>query len=148
MAAPRIRISAAVLDSADPRSLATFYEQLLGWTRTVDEPARPGNPPADGWVMLRPPTGGTGLSFQYVLHYQRPARPAASDKQQMMLHLDIAVDDLDVAVDYARDLGATLAIHPPATTTSSSHARPRRTSVLPLPSTVLNQNTSRWSQIR
>jgi hypothetical protein len=47
MEAPRTTVSAIVLDSADPRRLAAFYERLLGW------------------VMLKPPGGGTGLSFQY-----------------------------------------------------------------------------------
>ncbi|MCI0441488.1 MAG: VOC family protein, partial [Chloroflexi bacterium] len=50
-----MRVSATVLDAPDARALASFYERLLGWTRVADEP---------NWVMLRPPSGGTGLSFQ------------------------------------------------------------------------------------
>jgi predicted enzyme related to lactoylglutathione lyase len=43
MTSPRIRLSAAVLGSGDPRRLADFYQRLLGWTVVADEPARPGN---------------------------------------------------------------------------------------------------------
>jgi catechol 2,3-dioxygenase-like lactoylglutathione lyase family enzyme len=93
--------------------LAAFYERLLGWTVAVSEPARPGQPPEDGWVMLRPPSGGTGLSFQFESNYERPNWPATPGEQQMMIHLDIAVDDLDVGVGFARELGATLSEHQP-----------------------------------
>jgi catechol 2,3-dioxygenase-like lactoylglutathione lyase family enzyme len=113
MAQPRTRISAAVLDGPDPRTLAAFYERLLGWAVVVSEPARPGEPPEDGWVMLRPRAGGTGLSFQFDAKFVRPKWPATSGEQQMMIHLDIAVEDLDVAVVFARELGATLSDHQP-----------------------------------
>ena len=86
--------------------MAQFYEQLLGWTITVDEPARPGHPPEDGWVMLKPPDGGVGLSFQYEPGYLRPAWPTVPGEQQMMVHLDIAVDDLGAGVARAAALGA------------------------------------------
>jgi len=109
MASPRTRLSAAVLGAPDPRALARFYEQLLGWTITVSEGPRPGHPAEDGWVMLKPPDGGTGLSFQYEDGYRRPVWPTSPDEQQMMIHLDIAVDDLEVAVARAIELGAAKA---------------------------------------
>jgi len=113
MASPRARVSAAVLGAPDPRALARFYEQFLGWTITVSEGPRPGHPAEDGWVMLKPPDGGTGLSFQYEKDYQRPVWPTTPDEQQMMIHLDIAVDDLDAAVARAMELGAATADHQP-----------------------------------
>lgn len=113
MARPRTRLATAVLDSNDPRRLAAFYEQLLGWTVAVSEGPRPGNPPEDGWVILRPASGSTGLSFQYEPHYAPPTWPTTPDAAQMMLHLDIAVDDLDAAVANACELGATQAEHQP-----------------------------------
>ena len=113
MTDPRTHIAAAVLDSADPRGLAAFYERLLGWPVAVNEPARPGAAPEDGWVMLKPPAGSTGLSFQYEADYVAPLWPASSGKQQMMVHLDIAVEELDAGVALANDLGATLAAHQP-----------------------------------
>ncbi|MEP7048645.1 MAG: VOC family protein [Ilumatobacteraceae bacterium] len=113
MANPRTRISASVIDSGDPRALATFYERLLGWMVVVSEPARPGEPPEDGWVMLRSPEGGTGLSFQYDPGYTSPVWPAGAGQQQMMVHLDIAVENLDKGVAFAKGLGAELSVHQP-----------------------------------
>jgi catechol 2,3-dioxygenase-like lactoylglutathione lyase family enzyme len=113
MANPRTRISASVLDSADPRALASFYERLLGWMVVVSEPARPGEQPEDGWVMLRSPEGGAGLSFQYAANYVAPTWPSESGQQQMMVHLDIAVENLDKGVAFAREIGARLSDHQP-----------------------------------
>jgi catechol 2,3-dioxygenase-like lactoylglutathione lyase family enzyme len=100
MEAPRTRVSTTVLGAPEPRALATFYEQLLGWNRVHDDP---------GWVMLRPPGGGTGLSFQEEVEYVAPVWPAGPGDQQMMMHLDIAVDDLERAVEWATAAGARLA---------------------------------------
>src|SRR3954464_13381399 len=110
---PRTNLSAAVLGAADPRRLAALYEQLLGWRVAVSEPARPGQPPQDGWVMLKPPEGRTGLSFQYEPGYAPPVWPTTTGEQQMMVHLDIAVDDRHAGVARAIELGATTAEHQP-----------------------------------
>jgi hypothetical protein len=79
----------------------------------VSEPARPGEPPDDGWVMLRSPEGGTGLSFQFDANYAAPTWPAGPGDQSMMVHLDIAVENLDKGVKFAQGLGAALADHQP-----------------------------------
>jgi catechol 2,3-dioxygenase-like lactoylglutathione lyase family enzyme len=104
MSRPQIRLNAAVLGCPDPRELATFYEQLLGWIRITDEPA---------WVQLRPPVLGTGLSFQMEEDFIAPVWPSEHGAQQMMVHLDIAVDDLEEGVSSAIELGARLADHQP-----------------------------------
>jgi catechol 2,3-dioxygenase-like lactoylglutathione lyase family enzyme len=109
----RARLSATVLGAPDPRKLAAFYEQLLGWDVVANEPARPGEPAEDGWVMLRPPGGGTGLSFQYERGYTPPVWPPEPGAQQMMMHLDIGVEDVDAAVTWAQDHGAALAEYQP-----------------------------------
>jgi len=93
-------LTAAVLDAPDPRALAAFYRELLGWPVGTDEP---------DWVTLRPPDGGAGLSFQTEGAYVRPTWPAGPGDQQMMLHLDIEVDDLEVAGAHAISAGAVLA---------------------------------------
>jgi catechol 2,3-dioxygenase-like lactoylglutathione lyase family enzyme len=93
-----------VLNAPDPRALAAFYQTLLGWTVITDEP---------DWVMLRPPGGGTGLSFQTEAIYQVPVWPAAEGEQQMMLHLDIAADNLEKAIAWAVAAGAVVAEHQP-----------------------------------
>jgi len=100
MERPALSLSATVLDAPDPRALAAFYQQLFGWPIVDDHPA---------WVTLRPPGGGPGLSFQLEELYERPVWPAERGGQQMQLHLDIGVEDLDGAVAYALDAGATLA---------------------------------------
>jgi catechol 2,3-dioxygenase-like lactoylglutathione lyase family enzyme len=94
------RLSATVLDTPDPRGLAAFYAELLGW-RTVEESSE--------WVVLRPPEGGVGLSFQREPQHVRPTWPAAEGTPRMQLHLDIEVEDLEAEVDRAVRSGAALA---------------------------------------
>ena len=101
---PRMALTATVLDAPDARDLATFYQRLLGWTVGQDEP---------DWVTLRPPGGAPGLSFQTETGYVRPTWPAGPGDQQMMMHLDIEVDDLDAAGAHAIAAGAVLAEYQP-----------------------------------
>ena len=97
---PRLTLSGVVLDSPDAGRLADFYLRLLGWDVEQDEP---------GWVKLRSPDGGAGLSFQTEPHYVPPVWPAGPDEQQMQVHLDIAVADLAAAGKHATAVGAVLA---------------------------------------
>jgi catechol 2,3-dioxygenase-like lactoylglutathione lyase family enzyme len=106
-ARPRTRLSAAVLGSRDARGLASFYERLLGWVVVEDHP---------GWVRLRHPSGElapAGLSFADEPGHVPPVWPTRPGEQQMMVHLDVAVDDLEAGVAWALDAGATLAPHQP-----------------------------------
>ncbi len=112
MQRPRMRITGPVLDAADPIALARFYERLLGWTMEACEGARSGYPAADGWARLRAPSGDK-LEFQWEAHYVAPTWPPVPGEQQMMIHLDIGVDDLDAAVAWALGAGATVAEHQP-----------------------------------
>ncbi|MDX6235684.1 MAG: hypothetical protein QOG10_499 [Kribbellaceae bacterium] len=96
------------LNAPDPQELGRFYERLLGWKIYADEP---------NWVTLAPSEdAGYNLSFQREERYVRPVWPAEEDKQQMQLHLDLEVDDLDQAVAYAIDAGAELAAYQPQDT--------------------------------
>lgn len=88
------------ISAPDPGALARFYEQLLGWEITVEEPH---------WVLMRNPDSGVGLAFQSEKHYTRPVWPATPSDQQMMMHLEIRVDDLTSASAHATACGATLA---------------------------------------
>lgn len=97
---PRLTLSAPVLDAPDPHALADFYRRLLGWRVVQDEP---------DWVKLRPPNGGTGLSFQTEPIHAAPTWPAVADEQQIQAHLDFEVDDLEVAGAHAEATGAVLA---------------------------------------
>ncbi len=62
-----------VLDARDAHELAGFYVRLLGYVVRAEEP---------DWVVIGPPDGGTGLSFQtepeYVPRCGPPAPPATS----------------------------------------------------------------------
>ncbi len=94
----------AVLDAPDASSLARFYAGLLGWRVAKDEP---------GWAAVAPPEGVAYLGFQTSPEYVPPVWPPAEGRQQMMMHLDIEVDDLEAAVADAVEAGARLAEHQP-----------------------------------
>jgi catechol 2,3-dioxygenase-like lactoylglutathione lyase family enzyme len=96
---PAVRLTAPVLGTPDPRGLARFYQRLLGWPIRDDEA---------GWATLRPEDGGTGLSFQLETDHVPPVWPPERGAQQMQLHLDLQVDDLDAASAVAEDAGARL----------------------------------------
>jgi len=98
MSAPQFRLSSTVLGSSDPRGLAGFYRDLLGWEVRVDSPE---------WVVLGSPSGA-GLSFQLEGGHVPPTWPSGPGDQQMQAHLDIGVTDLSAGVARAQALGATL----------------------------------------
>jgi hypothetical protein len=96
-----MRISGPVLDTDDPVTLARFYERLLGWPISELE--------GDGWARLRSPAGDMKIEIQYEARYARPVWPPADGEQQMMMHLDVLVEDLDAGVAWARESGAIVA---------------------------------------
>ena len=98
------RLTSTVLDAPDPKELALFYQRLLGWPIADDEP---------DWVTLRPGDGTPGLSFQREERLAPPTWPAGPGDQQMQLHLDLEVDDLEAATARAVKLGARPAEHQP-----------------------------------
>lgn len=93
-------LTGTVLGTPDPKGLALFYQQLLGWPIGSDEP---------DWVTLRPEDGTPGLSFQIETGHVPPSWPAGPGEQQMQLHLDIGVEDLAAATAHALAAGATTA---------------------------------------
>jgi catechol 2,3-dioxygenase-like lactoylglutathione lyase family enzyme len=105
-------LSQTVLDTTDPRGLAEFYRQFLGYAyRPGDEPPAPGQPDPSGadWLVLRPPGGGHQLAFQKVDALPRATWPRGPVPQQ--LHLDLTVPDIaafDAQHERALALGATL----------------------------------------
>ncbi len=79
------------VDCVDPIALAAFWAKTLG--SEVDETI--GDPPH--YVVVRPTaTDGPWLSFQRV-----PETKTSKNR----LHLDLVVDDLDVATSRITDLG-------------------------------------------
>jgi len=92
-----------VIDAPDPQALGMFYHQVLGWEIAKNEPSE--------FCLAVPGNSETYLAFQTQTSapWARPVWPAQEGRQQMMMHLDIEVGDLDAAVDHALELGATLA---------------------------------------
>ena len=97
---PRLTVTGTNIDAPDANALADFYRRLLGFQTRTEEP---------GWVVLRAPGGGHTLSFQTEERYVPPVWPAGPGGQQMMMHLEIAVEDLEASVTHAVAQGATLA---------------------------------------
>jgi catechol 2,3-dioxygenase-like lactoylglutathione lyase family enzyme len=93
---PAVRLTATVLGTPDPRGLARFYAQLLGWPIRDD---------TDDWATLRP-GGAPGLSFQLETDHVPPVWPPEPGAPQMQLHLDFEVDDLPAACAHAEEVGA------------------------------------------
>jgi catechol 2,3-dioxygenase-like lactoylglutathione lyase family enzyme len=102
--APRFRLATVNIDCADAQAMAEFYGRLLGWEVTYRD---------RGFVLMRDPAGGAGLSFQEEPWYQPPVWPERAGEQTKMIHLDIRVDDLDAAMGHALAAGARLAEHQP-----------------------------------
>jgi len=89
-----------VLDAPDGVALANFYADLLGWPIAKQE---------GGEAAIAVPGTSSYLSFDSSPGYEPPAWPAEPGRQRQMMHIDIAVDDLEPAVVDALALGATLA---------------------------------------
>jgi catechol 2,3-dioxygenase-like lactoylglutathione lyase family enzyme len=115
MSQPRFRVTPVTINAAHPRTLADFYARLLGWTVADEDPPRHDGGPETAWAQVRPPEGEVGprLNFEYDEEYESPAWPSVGGEQHSMEHLDIWVDDLQTAVAWALEAGATLAHHQP-----------------------------------
>jgi catechol 2,3-dioxygenase-like lactoylglutathione lyase family enzyme len=100
-----MRMVSTVLDTTDPRALAEFYRDLLGWSyRSGHEQP---DPQGDDWLVLRAPDGNGQLAFQKVEELAPSTWPDATVPQQ--LHLDFAVataEELRAEHDHALRLGA------------------------------------------
>jgi hypothetical protein len=92
------------LNAPDARALAYFYRDLFGRPLAADEP---------DWCHHARPGGACQPCISGRVLYERPMWPATTGKQQIMMHLDIDVTDLDAAVHDAIPLGAELHVHQP-----------------------------------
>lgn len=110
MTRPQLNVGSVTI-TAEPdraRELAAFYHRFLGWP-IVDEG------PRGGWAQLRPPEGQTGptINIESDREHARPVWPSRPGEQTATMHLDIGVDDLEAAVAWATESGATLAEYQP-----------------------------------
>lgn len=100
----RFSLSTTVLSASDPKGLAAFYRDLLGWQITSED---------DDWLVVRDGDADRGLAFQLEEHHARPSWPTETGEQQMQMHLDVRVSDLTAGVARAESLGATQAAWQP-----------------------------------
>jgi len=91
------RFSLVALDCRSPRTLATFYRDLTGWS--IDDEGDDD----DEWIELCSDSGAT-IAFQRALDHEPPIWPGGERPQQA--HLDFDVTDLDVAEAQVLELGA------------------------------------------
>jgi catechol 2,3-dioxygenase-like lactoylglutathione lyase family enzyme len=92
------RLTTFVIDCPDPKALADFYSAVTGLAVIrVD---------ADGWVTLGDAADPDRphVAFQPAPDHLPPQWPDPRYPQQM--HLDVQVDDIDVAHDQVLALGA------------------------------------------
>jgi len=90
------RLGSVALDCADPLSLAEFWAALLGGEVAFT---------SEEFVAVKTDRGW--LATVRVEEYEPPTWPAGARPKQM--HLDLAVDDLELAVVEAIRLGASRA---------------------------------------
>lgn len=102
-----LRVTSVTISCPDPRALAAFYATLLGTEVRVSEPSRPGEPESAGWAQLS--AGAVTLNFEHEREWRTPVWPARHGEQTATAHLDIAVDDLGAAVEWAVACGARVA---------------------------------------
>lgn len=100
----KIKMYTFTLDCREPQELAKFYAALLGW----DIPFCDGD-----WACVGAPGAQQGaypgILFQRNDAYQPPVWPDEAGAQQQMAHLDLAVNDLEKAVEHALRCGASVA---------------------------------------
>ena len=106
------RLLSVVLDTTDPRGLAEFYRQLLGYEyRQGDAPPPAGEPDERGkdWLVLQHASGSPRIAFQGVAELPRATWPDPKIPQQFHLDLQIdSLDELNALHPHVLSLGATL----------------------------------------
>ncbi|MET7800894.1 VOC family protein [Streptomyces decoyicus] len=97
-----ITLGVVALDCPDPRALADFYAEMLGWGVEAEGD--------DEWVEVAGPDG-RALAFQRVADYRPPQWPGQEMPQQLHLDFDVARADIDAAEEKIVALGAKLVQH-------------------------------------
>jgi hypothetical protein len=100
MTDPIGRLDLFALDCPDPLGLAEFYRSIVGGTIETGPGGGTGQ-----WIELHTASGN--IAFQRIADHRPPTWPTGDVPQQA--HLDIDVDDLDVAETAALAVGAVKA---------------------------------------
>lgn len=100
----KIKMYSFTLECKDPHELAKFYAGLLKWGIMLM---------GEEWACVYAPGSNQGtypsILFQRNPEYIPPVWPEVPEAQQQMAHIDFAVNDLEKAVLYAIQCGATIA---------------------------------------
>lgn len=100
----KIKMYSFTLDCKDAHELAKFYAALLKWEIVFYD---------EEWACVGAPGAAQGaypgILFQRNLEYKPPVWPEEPEAQQQMAHLDLAVNDLEKAVQHAIQCGAKVA---------------------------------------
>ncbi len=98
----KIKFDKVVLDCLDPKVLADFYVQLLGWKKGYV---------TDDFVIIGSEASNVDIGFQKNPDYVQPTWPEENGRQQQMLHLDFAVDHAELKgwIQQAVSFGAKVA---------------------------------------
>jgi len=91
------KLHGTVVDCKDPRNLAKFYAELLGYVVVQSE--------AD-WAVIGDSPDRPGIAFQLIENYKAPAWPSGQVPTQ--IHFDIRVEDFEVALIEVESLGGKL----------------------------------------
>jgi len=89
------RLELVAFDAPDIETLASFYAELTGWTIVRKDP---------DWITIRLDDGRV-IAFQRAPDHVAPQWPGQERPQQF--HLDLQVDNPEVAAERAIALGAT-----------------------------------------
>lgn len=89
------RMHHVIIDCPDPAALASFYSELIGQPVTYRS--------AD-FVVIAANDRTSGLAFQLAPGNREPTWPDGTVPQQS--HIDVMVDDLDVATERVLAIGA------------------------------------------
>lgn len=89
------RLHGIVIDCLDPQGLASFYAELLGMVRVVDDV---------DWVVIGDAADRPGVAFQRVKELPPSTWPDIERPQYR--HFDVAVTDLDAAEAKVLSVGA------------------------------------------
>jgi len=89
-----VRIQALCIDAVDPRPVAAFWQNALGWRRTFED---------EDDIVLEPPAGSPldGVAADLLVQ-----RVPESKTGKNRLHLDLRPDDQEAEVARLEQLGA------------------------------------------
>ena len=91
------KLHGTVIDCKDPIALSKFYAEILGYTVVQSE---------SDWSVIGISQDLPGIAFQQISNYVAPSWPDGDVPTQV--HLDIRVDDFDLALKEIEALGGKL----------------------------------------